>query len=98
MKPIKIVSDNSDKITAALLAVNGRADAHTITQYREVDTAMLAAESALEPLAKKHHTGAVLVYESAAPSPSYKRNAIGTRVNGAHDMEALVGNLSDAMG
>jgi len=50
MKPIKITTANAAALTAALLAVNGKATAHTMTRASELEGAAAQAELKLSKL------------------------------------------------
>jgi len=69
MKPIRITPDNAIHIEAALIAVNGKATAHTFTSYSEIEALAKRAEEALLTLvgAKKRAPGAVYPATSGAP-------------------------------
>jgi len=60
MKALKITEANAAAIEAALLAVNGKASAHAITAFSEIETIAQSAEAQLESLgiAKGRRAGA----------------------------------------
>lgn len=70
-------------IVAALDAVNGRADAFTVSSWGDLSILAGKAEDELERkgVTQKNRTGAQLTYTPAGPTAnSYKRGAISTRV------------------
>ena len=78
---IKICEANAAKINAALKAVNGKAAAHTIDDYRYVEGAAQSAEQMLDTIAKKDRVGVRVGFTPAGPSAnSYKYQAISTRI------------------
>lgn len=64
-----------EAIEAALQAVNGRAYAHAVTQFRQVERAAHLAEEALTErnLPIKYRDGARLTYTPSGPGKSYAR-------------------------
>jgi hypothetical protein len=81
MKPIKIT--DTAAITAALLAVNGKATAHTYTHAHQVAKIAEEAEAELEALSipKKHRAGARYTAQSGSRlANAYKHVALTTCV------------------
>ena len=72
MKPININDKNTEKITAALLAVNGRANSHTITSARQIrDIAETANDCLCDlGLSKARMVGAKVVFTSGGDVPN----------------------------
>ena len=72
MKPININEKNAEKITAALLAANGRANSHTITHGRDVrDIADVATDYLRNlGLSKACMVGAKVRYTSGGDVPN----------------------------
>ncbi len=80
---IKITKSNSVKIHDALHAVNGRARAHTFTEFFEIDRLAGDAEKRLDDLGipKVCRAGAVYRAKSGERLPSaYRYSAIATSV------------------
>jgi hypothetical protein len=81
MKPIKIT--DAAAVTAALLAVNGKATAHTYTHAHQLAKIAEEAEAELEALSipKKHRAGARYTAQSGSRlANAYKHGAITTCV------------------
>jgi len=75
---IKICSDNSSKINAAIIAINGKPLAHT-ADYSEIDELAISMQNQLNDLliAKKDQTGATASGMSGGNVPSaYKYSRI----------------------
>jgi len=72
MKPININEKNAEKITAALLAANGRANSHTITHGRDVRDIADVANDYLRNLglSKACMVGAKVSYTSGGDVPN----------------------------
>jgi len=66
MKPIKVTRNNATAIEAALREVNGKATAHTFSDYFEIEATATEAERRLSELgiAKSRHVGARLACTS----------------------------------
>lgn len=66
---------NKDAVEAVLKEVNGRAYAHAITEFRQVERAALLGEEALAErgLPVKYRDGARLTYTLAGPGKAYAR-------------------------
>ena len=74
MKTVKITKENAEKITQALADVNGKARAHTYTDFQEIESLVKMGETRLESLgvAKKDRAGAfILATSGGAVSNSY---------------------------
>ena len=70
---MKINIYNTDKVRDALAEVNGRAKAHTITSWVEVQDVAEAAERRLSGLSKAQQVGARVHYVPAGPGKAYAR-------------------------
>ena len=72
MKPININDKNTEKINAALLAVNGRANSHTITRARQIRDIADAANDYLSNLglSKACMVGAKVSFTSGGDVPN----------------------------
>jgi len=84
MKPINISDKNTEKINAALLAVNGRANSHTITSARQIRDIADAANDCLRDLglSKARMVGAKVAFTSGGDVPNaYRRKRKVTRVH-----------------
>ena len=78
---IKITEKNRAKIEAALAAVNGKARAHTIDDYDQVQDIALATEVKLFGVAQKERIGTEVLYTKSGPhAAAYKFNTISTRI------------------
>jgi hypothetical protein len=72
MKPINISDKNTEKINAALLAVNGRANSHTITSARQIRGVAETANDCLRDLglSKARMVGAKVAFTSGGDVPN----------------------------
>jgi hypothetical protein len=72
MKPININEKNAEKITAALLAANGRANSHTLTRARQIRDIADAANDYLSNLglSKACMVGAKVSFTSGGDVPN----------------------------
>ena len=84
MKPININEKNAEKITAALLAANGRANSHTLTRARQIRDIADAANDYLSNLglSKACMVGAKVSFTSGGDVPNaYKWQRKATHVH-----------------
>ena len=78
---IKIELSKAAEISAALLAVNGKAESFCVTSFEELESAAKRAEAQLEKsgLTKKSRKGVQVVFVPAGPTANaYKHAAIST--------------------
>ena len=83
MKPIKVCQQNLSALNAALLAVNGKATAHTLTDAEDLLRIASNTEGCLVRLvgAKKRAPGATMTYISGDAMPAaYKYSRAATHL------------------